>query len=136
MEAKMDQKVQAVHKRLNPFELRVLERPDPTTDISSFRTELASLRADVDAILATPAVELQAAPFALGDDTVLGALFSGDDAEEKPDPARAHDEQLRQQRAREMIAGASSSMLVRIDVSTTEGAVRVTDSTTDGVVLV
>uniref|UniRef100_M1DTP8 Integrase core domain containing protein n=1 Tax=Solanum tuberosum TaxID=4113 RepID=M1DTP8_SOLTU len=87
MEAKTDQKVQAVHKRLDAFELRVLERPAPTIDMSSFRTELASIRADVDAILATPAVEPQATP-------------------------------------------------VRIDVSTTEGAVRVTDSTTDGVVLV
>uniref|UniRef100_M1DEL3 Uncharacterized protein n=1 Tax=Solanum tuberosum TaxID=4113 RepID=M1DEL3_SOLTU len=35
-----------------------------------------------------------------------------------------------------MIAGASSSVPVRIDVSTTKGAVRVKDSTTDGVVLV
>ena len=89
MEAKTDQKVQAVHKRLDAFELRVLERPALTTDMSSFRTELASLRADVDAILATPAVEPQATPFALGDDTVLGALFSGDDAEEQHKPARS-----------------------------------------------
>uniref|UniRef100_M1DE30 Integrase core domain containing protein n=1 Tax=Solanum tuberosum TaxID=4113 RepID=M1DE30_SOLTU len=81
MEAKTDQKVQAVHKRLDAFELRVLERPAPTTDMSSFRTELSSLRADVDAILATPAVKPQAALSALGDDTVLGALFSGDDLE-------------------------------------------------------
>jgi len=89
MEAKTDQKVQAVHKWLDAFELRVLERPAPTTDISSFRTDLASLQADVDAILATPVVEPQAAPSAFGDNTVLGALFSGDDAEEQPEPARA-----------------------------------------------
>jgi len=69
--------------------LRVLERPTPITDLSSFRIELASLRADVDAILATPAVEPQAVPSVLGDDIVLGALFSGDDAEEHPEPARA-----------------------------------------------
>uniref|UniRef100_M1DNY3 Integrase core domain containing protein n=1 Tax=Solanum tuberosum TaxID=4113 RepID=M1DNY3_SOLTU len=170
MEAKTDHKVQAVHKRLDAFELKVLERPTRTTDMSSFRTELASLRADVDTILATPALELQVAPSALGDDTVLGALFSGDDAEEQPEPAprgkrhrsshktelteeekaskrqrrqeeRARkasiiDEQLRQQRTSEMIDGASSSMPVGIDVRTTEGATRVTDSTTDGVVLV
>uniref|UniRef100_M1DGE0 Integrase core domain containing protein n=1 Tax=Solanum tuberosum TaxID=4113 RepID=M1DGE0_SOLTU len=59
MEAKMDHKVQAVHKRLDAFELRVLERPAYTTDMSSFRIELASLRAVVDAILATPAVAPQ-----------------------------------------------------------------------------
>ncbi|KAG5580774.1 hypothetical protein H5410_051401 [Solanum commersonii] len=57
IEEKTNQKVQAVHKRLDAFELRVLERPAPTTDMSSFWTELASLRADVDTILATPVVE-------------------------------------------------------------------------------
>uniref|UniRef100_M1DY21 Integrase core domain containing protein n=1 Tax=Solanum tuberosum TaxID=4113 RepID=M1DY21_SOLTU len=109
-----------------------------------------------------------------GDDTVLGALFSGDDAEEQPESACARgkrhrsshktklteeekaskrqrkqekkaqkasiiDEQLRQQRAREMVVGASSSIpvsevlpTVADDVSTTEGAVRPTDSTTEG----
>uniref|UniRef100_M1DXJ5 Integrase core domain containing protein n=1 Tax=Solanum tuberosum TaxID=4113 RepID=M1DXJ5_SOLTU len=142
MKAKMDQKVQAVHKRLDAFELRVLERLASTTDMSSFRTELASLQADIDAILATPAIEPQAAPSALGDDTVLGALLSGDDADVQPEPTRAHDEQLRQQRAREMVVGASNSMpvsevllTVAINVSTTDGAVRVADSTTDGTIL-
>uniref|UniRef100_M1DX87 Integrase core domain containing protein n=1 Tax=Solanum tuberosum TaxID=4113 RepID=M1DX87_SOLTU len=165
MEAKMDQKVQAVHKRLDAFELIVLERPVPTTDISSFWTELASLRADVHAILAIPAAEPHASPSALDDDTILGALFSGDDTDTQPKPARARDkrhrsshksdlteevksskrqcrqekkapkasiidEQLRQQRAREVLP------TVAIDVSTTDGAVRVADSTTDVVVLV
>uniref|UniRef100_M1DBQ0 Integrase core domain containing protein n=1 Tax=Solanum tuberosum TaxID=4113 RepID=M1DBQ0_SOLTU len=41
------------------------------------KAELASLRDDVDAILATPTVDPQAAPTALTDDTVLDALFSG-----------------------------------------------------------
>uniref|UniRef100_M1CNU5 Integrase core domain containing protein n=1 Tax=Solanum tuberosum TaxID=4113 RepID=M1CNU5_SOLTU len=176
MKAKTDQKVQTIHKWLNAFELRVLQRPAPTIDMSSFRTELASLRADVDVILAIPAVEPQAAPSALGDDTVLGTLFSGDDAEEKPEPVSARgkrhrssrktelmeeekaskrqrkqekkaqkasiiDEQLRQQSSREMVAGASSSILVSEvlptvadDVSTTGGMVRPTNSTTEGVV--
>uniref|UniRef100_M1E166 Integrase core domain containing protein n=1 Tax=Solanum tuberosum TaxID=4113 RepID=M1E166_SOLTU len=136
MEAKMNQKVQEVHKRLDAFELRVIERPTPTTDMSSLRTKLTSLRSDVDAILATPSIEPQAASSALGDDTVLGALFSGDDVEEQPEHTSACNEQLRQQRTHEMIAGASSSIPVRIDVSTTEGAVRVIDSTTDGAILV
>ncbi|KAG5585795.1 hypothetical protein H5410_046229 [Solanum commersonii] len=87
MEAKSDHKVEAVHKQLDAFELRFVERPAPTTDMSSFCTNLASLRADVDAILATPVVEPQAAPSALGNDTVLGALFNGDDAEEQHKPA-------------------------------------------------
>uniref|UniRef100_M1DJ94 Integrase core domain containing protein n=1 Tax=Solanum tuberosum TaxID=4113 RepID=M1DJ94_SOLTU len=54
-----------------------------------------------------------------------------------------YDEQLRQQRARELVTEASSSMpvsevlpTVAIDVSTTDGAVRVADSTTDDAVLV
>uniref|UniRef100_M1DZL4 Integrase core domain containing protein n=1 Tax=Solanum tuberosum TaxID=4113 RepID=M1DZL4_SOLTU len=178
MEAKMDPKVQAVHNWLDAFELRVLERPAPTTNISSFRTELSSLRANVDTILSTPVVEPQAAPSALADDTVLGALFSGYDVDAQPEPARARgkrhqsihkteltkeekaskrqrkqekkarkasiiDEQLRKLRAYEMVVVASSSMLVpevlptvTIDVSTTDGAVRVANITTDGVVLV
>ncbi|KAG5576289.1 hypothetical protein H5410_056423 [Solanum commersonii] len=57
MEGMMDQKIQAVNKQLDAFELRVLERPTPTMDLSSFQSELANIRADVDAILATPTVE-------------------------------------------------------------------------------
>uniref|UniRef100_M1DEV4 Integrase core domain containing protein n=1 Tax=Solanum tuberosum TaxID=4113 RepID=M1DEV4_SOLTU len=41
------------------------------------KADLASLRTDVDAILAAPSVETQAAPTALADDIVLEALFSG-----------------------------------------------------------
>uniref|UniRef100_M1DQ92 Integrase core domain containing protein n=1 Tax=Solanum tuberosum TaxID=4113 RepID=M1DQ92_SOLTU len=111
METKRDQKVQEVHKCPDAFELRVLERPTPTTDMSSFRTELASLWADVDAILAILAVEPQGAPSALGDDTILGALFNRDDVEEQPEPARAR---------------------VRVIDSTTDGAVLVDAGTTEG----
>ena len=139
MEGMMDRKVQAVNKRLDAFELRVLERSAPTIDLSALQADLASLRTDVDAILAAPSVETQAAPTALADDTVLDALFSGT-AEEGPAPThakvkchhshrteeeKAHkrqhrqekearrasivDEELRQQRVRERAAGASSS---------------------------
>uniref|UniRef100_M1DK22 Integrase core domain containing protein n=1 Tax=Solanum tuberosum TaxID=4113 RepID=M1DK22_SOLTU len=139
MEGMMDRKVQTVNKRLDAFELRVLERPAPTIDLSSFQSELASLRADVHAIIATPTVEPQAAPTALADDTVLDALFSGI-AEEEPEPTHTKgkrhrssrtkeenaqniqrsqekaarkasilDEELHQRRVRESVAGASSS---------------------------
>uniref|UniRef100_M1DTH6 Integrase core domain containing protein n=1 Tax=Solanum tuberosum TaxID=4113 RepID=M1DTH6_SOLTU len=107
--------------------LRVLKRPAPTIDLSSFQSELASLRADVDAILATSTVEPQAAPHVLADDTVLDALFSGT-AEEGPEPTHTK--------------GASSSApvvevppVVRDIVSTTDGAVRVTESTTEGAMM-
>uniref|UniRef100_M1DVE0 Integrase core domain containing protein n=1 Tax=Solanum tuberosum TaxID=4113 RepID=M1DVE0_SOLTU len=117
MEGMMDRKVQAVNKRLDAFELRVLERPAPAIDLSFF----------------------QAAPTVLADDTVLDALFSGT-TEEEPVPTHTKgkrhrssrteeeksqkrqrrqekkarkasilDEELRQQRVRESIAGASSS---------------------------
>uniref|UniRef100_M1DPJ8 Integrase core domain containing protein n=1 Tax=Solanum tuberosum TaxID=4113 RepID=M1DPJ8_SOLTU len=173
MEGMMDRKIQAVNKRLDAFELRFLERPAPTINLSSFQSELASLRADVDAILATPTVEPQAAPTMLADDTVLDALFSGT-AEEGPEPTHTKgkrhrssrieeekaqkrqrrqekearktsilDEELRQQRVRESIAGASSSApvvevppVVRDGVNTTDGAVRVTESTTEGAMMV
>uniref|UniRef100_M1DJ92 CCHC-type domain-containing protein n=1 Tax=Solanum tuberosum TaxID=4113 RepID=M1DJ92_SOLTU len=56
--------------------------------------------------------------------------------EKKARKASIIDEQLRQQRASEMIVGASSSMPMGIDVSTTEGVIRVTYSTIVGAVLV
>uniref|UniRef100_M1DVG6 Integrase core domain containing protein n=1 Tax=Solanum tuberosum TaxID=4113 RepID=M1DVG6_SOLTU len=113
--------------------------PSPTIDLSCFQAKLVSLRTDVDAILATPTVEPQAAPAALADDTVLDALFSGT-TEEKFAPTHTKgkrhrssrteeekalkrqrrqekearkasilDEELRQQRVSEGIARASSS---------------------------
>ena len=54
MEGMMDRKIQTVNKRLDAFELRVHERPAPAIDLSFFQAELASLRADIDVILATP----------------------------------------------------------------------------------
>uniref|UniRef100_M1DZH1 Integrase core domain containing protein n=2 Tax=Solanum tuberosum TaxID=4113 RepID=M1DZH1_SOLTU len=91
MEGMMNRKIQDANKRLDAFELRVLERPDPTIDLSSFQFELASLRDDVHAILATPTIDPQAAPTALADYTVLDALFSGT-AEEEPEPIHAKGE--------------------------------------------
>uniref|UniRef100_M1DN02 Integrase core domain containing protein n=1 Tax=Solanum tuberosum TaxID=4113 RepID=M1DN02_SOLTU len=175
MATMMDQKVQAVHAHLDAFEVKVLEMSAPTTYVTALRTDIASLRTDVDAIFTTLVVEPQAAPSALGDDTVLGALFSGDKVEEQPARARGKkhrfsrhperteaekasrkqrkldraaikasivDEQLRERRVHEMMAGASSFMPVSevlptgaSNLSTNDGAVRVTDSTTDGVVI-
>uniref|UniRef100_M1E0F9 Integrase core domain containing protein n=1 Tax=Solanum tuberosum TaxID=4113 RepID=M1E0F9_SOLTU len=60
----------------------------PDTDLSSIRAELASLRADVDAILEIPANEIEHAPMVLSEDTILDALFRVD-AETQPDPTRA-----------------------------------------------
>uniref|UniRef100_M1DIL4 Integrase core domain containing protein n=1 Tax=Solanum tuberosum TaxID=4113 RepID=M1DIL4_SOLTU len=128
MEGMMDRKIQAVKKHLDAFELRVLERPAPTIDLSSFQSELASLWADVDAILATRTVEPQAAPTALADDTVLDALFSGT-AEEGPEPTHTK--------------GASSSTpvvevppVMRDVVRTIDGAVGMTESITEGAMIV
>lgn len=39
----MDQKFQEFHKRLDDFELRVLERPSLTSDMYYFCIELASV---------------------------------------------------------------------------------------------
>uniref|UniRef100_M1DX81 Integrase core domain containing protein n=1 Tax=Solanum tuberosum TaxID=4113 RepID=M1DX81_SOLTU len=139
MEGMMDQKVQAINKRLDAFELRILEQSAPAIDLSALQAELASLRTEVDAILAAPSVEPQVAPTALADDTVLDTLFSRT-AEEGLEPThakgkrhRSHrteeekaqkrqrrqekevrrasilDEELRQQRVHERVAKASSS---------------------------
>uniref|UniRef100_M1DIG7 Integrase core domain containing protein n=1 Tax=Solanum tuberosum TaxID=4113 RepID=M1DIG7_SOLTU len=75
MEQMMDRKVQAVHQHLDAFELRVLERPAPTIDVYAFRMDLASLQANLDALLALPEVEPESAPTAPIDDTVLDALI-------------------------------------------------------------
>uniref|UniRef100_M1DSQ1 Integrase core domain containing protein n=1 Tax=Solanum tuberosum TaxID=4113 RepID=M1DSQ1_SOLTU len=150
----------------------VLERPASTIDLSFFLAELASLQADVDAILATRTFEPQAAPTALADDTVLDVLFSGTAEEEfapthtkgkrhrssRTEEEKAQkrqrrqenevrkasilDEELRQRRVRESIAGASSYApvvevppVVRDVVSTTAGAVRVIESTIEGAMM-
>uniref|UniRef100_M1DPJ2 Integrase core domain containing protein n=1 Tax=Solanum tuberosum TaxID=4113 RepID=M1DPJ2_SOLTU len=97
MEGMMDRKVQAVKKRLDAFELRVLERSAPATDLSALQADLASLRTDVDVILAAPSVETQAAPTTLADDTVLDALFSGT-AEDGPAPIYAKGKRHRSHR--------------------------------------
>uniref|UniRef100_M1DNC9 Integrase core domain containing protein n=1 Tax=Solanum tuberosum TaxID=4113 RepID=M1DNC9_SOLTU len=84
----MDQKVQVIHKCLDAFELRVLERPAHTTDLSSFRTELTSLWEDLDAIIVPSTDKPESAPNVLADDTVLGALYSKGIAQPEPTHAR------------------------------------------------
>uniref|UniRef100_M1E031 Integrase core domain containing protein n=1 Tax=Solanum tuberosum TaxID=4113 RepID=M1E031_SOLTU len=161
MEGMMDRKVQAVNKRLDAFELQVLERSALAIYLSFLQAELASLRTDIDAILAAPTVEPQAAPTALDDDTVLDALFSGTaeeglelthatgkryrsshTEEEKAQKRQRRqekearkdsllDKDLRQRRVRESAAGASSSALV-VEVPP---VVRDVVSTTDGAMM-
>uniref|UniRef100_M1E0W8 Integrase core domain containing protein n=1 Tax=Solanum tuberosum TaxID=4113 RepID=M1E0W8_SOLTU len=161
-----------MQKSIAESEARMERRMEGILDQKIQDTELASLWADVDAILATSTVEPQAALTALADDTVLEALFSGT-AEEAPETThtkgkRHHssrteeeksqkkqrrqdkearkasilDEELRQQRLNESVAGASSSTpvvevppVMRDIVSTTDGAVRVTKSTTEGAMM-
>uniref|UniRef100_M1DJH9 Integrase core domain containing protein n=1 Tax=Solanum tuberosum TaxID=4113 RepID=M1DJH9_SOLTU len=67
--------------------LRVLERPAPTTDLSSLWKELDNLWVDLDAILAPPTDHPEFAPPALADDTVLDALFGEDMT--RPEPTRS-----------------------------------------------
>uniref|UniRef100_M1DEC9 Integrase core domain containing protein n=1 Tax=Solanum tuberosum TaxID=4113 RepID=M1DEC9_SOLTU len=75
MEQMMYRKVQSIHQRLDAFEIRVLEQPAHTTDVSVFQTELASLRADLDALLARPETEPRSAPMTPVDNTMLDSLF-------------------------------------------------------------
>uniref|UniRef100_M1DEZ4 Integrase core domain containing protein n=1 Tax=Solanum tuberosum TaxID=4113 RepID=M1DEZ4_SOLTU len=75
MKKMMDRKVQAVHQRLDVFELWVIDRPAPTTDVSVFLKELASLRADIDTLLTPRETDLESAPTASTNDTMFDALF-------------------------------------------------------------
>uniref|UniRef100_M1A7F0 Integrase core domain containing protein n=1 Tax=Solanum tuberosum TaxID=4113 RepID=M1A7F0_SOLTU len=105
-----EQQIQVVHKCLDAFELRVLARPVPNTDLSSICAELASLRAGVDAILEIPVNELEHAPMVLFEDTVLDALFRVV-AETQPDPTCA----------RVSVADSTTDGVVLVDAGTTEG---------------
>uniref|UniRef100_M1DIV7 Integrase core domain containing protein n=1 Tax=Solanum tuberosum TaxID=4113 RepID=M1DIV7_SOLTU len=78
MEHMMNLKVQAINKCLDTFELRVLKRPPPTTDICSLLIELDHFRADLDAIIAPSMDAPESAPIAPADDTVLDALYNED----------------------------------------------------------
>uniref|UniRef100_M1DG08 Integrase core domain containing protein n=1 Tax=Solanum tuberosum TaxID=4113 RepID=M1DG08_SOLTU len=140
IEGMMDRKVQAVNKRLDAFELRVLERSAPATDLSALQADLAGSG-------------LTLMPF---------LLHLHGTAEERPAPTHAKgkrhcshrteeenahkrqrrqekearrdsivDEELRQQRVRERVAGASSS--VPVAESTTESAMIADVGTTEGV---
>uniref|UniRef100_M1DK06 Integrase core domain containing protein n=1 Tax=Solanum tuberosum TaxID=4113 RepID=M1DK06_SOLTU len=80
VEHMMDQKVQAVHKHLDAFELRVLERPTPTVDLTILQKKIENLRADITGLLVTPETEpeSESARMAPVDNTVVTALFSDD----------------------------------------------------------
>ncbi|WMV58828.1 hypothetical protein MTR67_052213 [Solanum verrucosum] len=86
MEQMMERKIQVVHKRLDAFELRVLERPAPTIDVTTFQTELASLCSDVASLLAPIETVSEAAPKIEEDEVVMTALFG--DTVPPPDPSR------------------------------------------------
>uniref|UniRef100_M1DWJ4 Integrase core domain containing protein n=1 Tax=Solanum tuberosum TaxID=4113 RepID=M1DWJ4_SOLTU len=109
--------------------------------MSFFLTELAILRADVDAILATLDVKPHAEPSTLGDDIVLSALFSGDDAEKQPEPARSRGKRHRSSHKTELMEKIKASKRQRRQekkarkASIIDEQLRVTNSTTDGVVL-
>ncbi|KAK4723873.1 hypothetical protein R3W88_026652 [Solanum pinnatisectum] len=161
MEHIMDQKVQAVHKRLDAFKLRVLERPAPTTNVSSFKTELASLQADLDTFLAPPKTEHDSAPIAPIDNTVLDALFgdkmplftSSHHTGKRPHSSRTSNDikagRARKRKCQELEAAGRVSIVdeemhqqwvmevgvgTSSSVGTTDGAMRVDVSTTDGAV--
>ena len=69
-------KIQEVHQHLHVFELRVLARPTPTTDLTTPQEAVASLRADMDIILEMKGLEPETAPVETTKDTMLAALFT------------------------------------------------------------
>uniref|UniRef100_M1DK40 Integrase core domain containing protein n=1 Tax=Solanum tuberosum TaxID=4113 RepID=M1DK40_SOLTU len=76
MEKMMDEKIKAVHKWIEAFELRELQRPQtrPTIDVTTFQKKLARLRAYVNALSANAEVVLEPTP-EVADDMVLSSLF-------------------------------------------------------------
>lgn len=61
----------------------------PAVHMTSLHTDLANLQDEVGDILATPVIVPRDAPSALGDDTVLEALVSDEDAGTPSDSKRA-----------------------------------------------
>ena len=61
--------------RLDTFELRVLARTTPTINLTTLQSAVASLRADVDAILDARVPEPEATPAEPVEDTMLAALI-------------------------------------------------------------
>lgn len=64
-----------VQQCLVAFELRVLERPVPTIDLTNLQVVMASLRSDVETILEMRGTKPEGVPIQLADDTLLNALF-------------------------------------------------------------
>ncbi|KAK4713527.1 hypothetical protein R3W88_019434 [Solanum pinnatisectum] len=87
MEQMMDQKIQVIHKRLDAFELRVLHRPAPTIDVTTFQRELSSLYADIIALLAPTESKPEYALAVPKDEVVMTILFG--DTMQPPDSSRA-----------------------------------------------
>ncbi|KAK4729550.1 hypothetical protein R3W88_022538 [Solanum pinnatisectum] len=160
MEHMIDQKVHAVHKHLDAFELRVLKRLALTVDVTTLKKELKSLCADVIVLLTPLETELESASTASVDDVVMNSSYAirkcpcsgrtSNDIEVERLRMRERlqtkvawrasivDEELRQQQAREIGVGPSSSVSTtegaeKVDVSTTERAGIVDGSTTEGV---
>uniref|UniRef100_M1DUS9 Integrase core domain containing protein n=1 Tax=Solanum tuberosum TaxID=4113 RepID=M1DUS9_SOLTU len=86
MERIMDVKIQAVCKRLDAFELRVLESPCPTIEVTTFQIELTRLRSYVDALLAFVETVPEPTPEDEVDEVVMTTLFG--DTMPPPDPSR------------------------------------------------
>uniref|UniRef100_M1DD43 Integrase core domain containing protein n=1 Tax=Solanum tuberosum TaxID=4113 RepID=M1DD43_SOLTU len=86
MERMMDAKIQAVHKRLDTFELRVLERPGPIVENTTSQTKLARLYFDGYALLAHTEAVPETIDVVKVDDLVLSTLFG--DQIPAPKPSR------------------------------------------------
>lgn len=71
MEHLMNQQFQDFHKSLDAFE----ERPSPMIDLTTFRREFTSLRAEIDAFLAPSTTERKYSLTTSEDLVVLNALF-------------------------------------------------------------
>lgn len=68
-----NKKIQAVHKFLDAFELWVISRPAPNSNLT--HVELASLKADVNTILEIKATDQENTPNELAMDSMLNDLL-------------------------------------------------------------
>ena len=71
-----ERKIAEVNQRFDAFELRVLARPAPPMDVSTFQAAVESFCADINTILEARVLESEAPSVETAEDTVLAALFA------------------------------------------------------------
>lgn len=95
-----EKKIMAVLLRLDAFELRVLTWKTPTIDLMTLQDFVASLRADMDAIVNVGGLESESISADPAENMVLATLFTISNAPPPPPRERARRHRPREKESR------------------------------------